>query len=205
MDILQDEKGFMWFSARNGLYRFDGYQFTSFKPDIKNDHSLSDVWISALFEDSDGILYAGTWDQGLNIYNSKKENFIRYKSNKRKNSIASDRIRCIKEDSKGIIWIGTADKGFFSFNKKQKKFTTFSLPPNCANNCLDMVVDKDGNIWMINSSLDIFQFNTKTKQFDVVNKSFSSTQNSDEIIYRLLLDKKGQAMDRHQYFWIVLL
>ena len=29
--ILQDKKGFLWLSSWNGLYRFDGYDFVSFK------------------------------------------------------------------------------------------------------------------------------------------------------------------------------
>ena len=55
-----------------------------------------------------------------------------------------------------------------------------------------MVVDKDDNLWMTNSVLDLVQFNTKTKEFNFINKSFSSTQKSDEIISKLLLDKDGK-------------
>ncbi len=189
MDILQDRKGFFWFSSRNGLFRYDGYNFTIFKTDLKNSNSLSDNWISSLFEDSEGILYVGTWDQGLNIYNGKKENFTRFKANKDTNSLGSNKIRCIKEDSKGIIWIGTVDKGFYSFNKKEKKFSSYSLPASCVNNCIDMVIDKDDNLWMTNSILELVQFNPGTKEFNVINKSFSSTQKSDEIISKLLIDK----------------
>jgi len=124
IDILQDKKGFLWFASRNGLHRYDGYNFTTFKTEVTDKQSLSDNWISYLFEDSEGILYVGTWDQGLNVYNSKKENFIRFKSNPAINSIGVDKIRCIKEDSKGIIWIGTADNGFYSYNKHEKKFSS---------------------------------------------------------------------------------
>ena len=30
-DILQDEKGFMWFSTWDGLSKFDGYTFTTYR------------------------------------------------------------------------------------------------------------------------------------------------------------------------------
>lgn len=32
--LLQDEHGFMWFSTWNGLCRFDGYEFQTFKPTV---------------------------------------------------------------------------------------------------------------------------------------------------------------------------
>ena len=30
--LLQDEQGFLWFSTWNGLCRYDGYEFQTFKP-----------------------------------------------------------------------------------------------------------------------------------------------------------------------------
>lgn len=32
--LLQDEQGFMWFSTWNGLCRYDGYEFRTFKPQV---------------------------------------------------------------------------------------------------------------------------------------------------------------------------
>ena len=32
--LLQDNKGFMWFSTWNGLCRYDGYEFQTFKPQV---------------------------------------------------------------------------------------------------------------------------------------------------------------------------
>lgn len=191
LDILQDKKGFFWFATRNGLIRYDGYNYTLFKTEVKNNQSISDNWITTLFEDSEGILYAGTLDQGLNVYNSKKENFIRFKASQGLNSLCSDKIKCIIEDGKGIIWIGTADNGFCSYNKKENKFTTFSLPPKSVNNCFDLVIDKDDNLWMTNSMLELLKFIPETKEFIVVNDSFLGKQKSDDIKSTLLLDKNG--------------
>ena len=32
--LLQDEQGFMWFATWNGLCRYDGYEFQTFKPAV---------------------------------------------------------------------------------------------------------------------------------------------------------------------------
>ena len=37
MSILQDSRGFMWFATRDGLNKYDGYKFTVYKNDAKDD------------------------------------------------------------------------------------------------------------------------------------------------------------------------
>ena len=39
-EIAQDRMGFMWFATEDGLNRFDGYEFTIFRHDPENPHSL---------------------------------------------------------------------------------------------------------------------------------------------------------------------
>ena len=54
--ILQDSKGFMWFGTLNGLYKYDGYNFTAYKNEPDNPYSLSDDNITSLYEDKAGNL-----------------------------------------------------------------------------------------------------------------------------------------------------
>ena len=39
--IFRDSRGFMWFGTQDGLNRYDGYEFTHFKNDPNNPHSIS--------------------------------------------------------------------------------------------------------------------------------------------------------------------
>jgi ligand-binding sensor domain-containing protein len=185
-DIYQDKKGFIWIATFNGLFRYDGYNFKTFTTKPDDVHSLTDNWIACLFVDSQGVLYAGTSEQGLNIYNSQKEQFIRHHAAPGANALGSDRIRSIKEDLKGIIWIGTADKGFYSFDKKSNTFASYSLPATCANNCIDLVVDKHNSIWMVTSLLEVVKFQPATNEFTMI-QSFPGKQ-IDEVQTKLFID-----------------
>ena len=39
-DITQDERGNMWFATYNGLNKYDGYDFTVYQHDEKNENSI---------------------------------------------------------------------------------------------------------------------------------------------------------------------
>src|ERR1700712_242251 len=76
-DILQDKEGFIWVATKNGLNRYDGYNFKVFTNDPYNPHSLSSNTVTTLFEDSKGRIWAGTENAGLNVYDKKSGQFYR--------------------------------------------------------------------------------------------------------------------------------
>src|SRR5215467_13224942 len=59
--ITQDHQGFMWFGTQNGLYRFDGYQTTSFKHDDNNLNSIGTDRVECIFVDKNNIIWIGTY------------------------------------------------------------------------------------------------------------------------------------------------
>src|SRR5688572_30500738 len=58
--IFQDHRGFMWFGTRDGLNRFDGYQMVVYKNDPGNPASISDGYITYIYEDKNKTLWIGT-------------------------------------------------------------------------------------------------------------------------------------------------
>ena len=52
--IIQDSQGFMWFGTAEGLNRYDGYTFKTYKKDIADSTSISGNWIESLLEDRTG-------------------------------------------------------------------------------------------------------------------------------------------------------
>ena len=66
----------MWFGTRDGLNKYDGYQFTVFKNKTGDANSLSNNFITNIIEDSKGILWITTWGGGLNRYDRATNRFI---------------------------------------------------------------------------------------------------------------------------------
>ena len=64
MSILQDRDGFMWFGTWDGLNRFDGYEFRTYKPTFYGE-TLSSNRIDALYEDSLGYIWMRTYGGGF--------------------------------------------------------------------------------------------------------------------------------------------
>lgn len=95
--ILQDDKGFMWFGTKDGLNRFDGYDFKLYKNDLIQNHGLESNFIRSLHE-FDGYIWVGT-DNGLFRYSKETESFkiIKFTENKP--------VLDIKNDADGNLWI----------------------------------------------------------------------------------------------------
>ena len=103
--ILQDRRGFLWFGTKDGLNRYDGYEFVVFRHDPADPASLSSSHVTALLEDDRGRLWVGTDDGGLNRFDRTRKTFHRYPDG------PTRRITSIQEDRGGNLWLGTDGGG----------------------------------------------------------------------------------------------
>ncbi len=70
--VIQDRDGFLWFSSFfNGLVRYDG---TSVKNYREGPGAISSDFVTQIFEDSEGYIWAGT-NVGLNRYDKQTNTF----------------------------------------------------------------------------------------------------------------------------------
>ena len=71
-DIIQDKDGFMWFATANGISKFDGNHFKTFR----TKDGLNSNSIISLLEGKKGELYIGNFEKGINLFkNGKIENY----------------------------------------------------------------------------------------------------------------------------------
>lgn len=71
----QDRDGFLWFCTKNGLNRYDGYEFVAFKNDAYDPHSLSDNQVLDVC-DAGEFLCVMAQDQ-INLFHKRTHRFFR--------------------------------------------------------------------------------------------------------------------------------
>ncbi len=197
--IIQDSRGYMWFGILNGLYKYDGYNFTIYKHNINNPRSLSDNNINSLYEDRSGRLWIATNDGGLNLYDRGRDSFVHFKHDpSNPNSISDDRIYAVCEDKSGIIWIGTMRGGLNRFDQDKNQFTHYlhdpDDPKSISNNDIRHIyIDNTGIIWMGTEHGGLCRFNPAEKTFKSY-KNSSGVKNSidNDQIKALCADRSGR-------------
>lgn len=150
IEIVQDKDGFLWFGAVDGLYRYDGSRVKWFTYEEEDSTSLSDNYVRALFVDSEGTIWVGAWNNGLNKYDSSREAFVRYQHDPNDSgSLGDNNIEEITEDSEGRLWVVTGSAGLNLFDPDKESFQHVAGPQYFQSDSLwRMIEDQDQQLWV---------------------------------------------------------
>lgn len=150
--LLQDQYGYIWIGTQNGLNKYDGYTFETYRSSQDNSgkFGFKGKNISSLLEDSKGNLWVGTRKQGLNVRENLSEQFINLQTDAAFLAIKGADISALMEDKTGNIWISTVEKGILKYNPTTKTSQHYTSKNTGLSNDLvfDMVQDKYGTIWV---------------------------------------------------------
>jgi signal transduction histidine kinase/DNA-binding response OmpR family regulator/ligand-binding sensor domain-containing protein len=175
-DILQDKEGFIWIATKNGLNRYDGYDFKVFSNDPYNSHTLSSNTIIKLFEDSKGRIWAGTENAGVNIYDKKDGKFYRITHNASDpRSLSGNVIRYIEEMPDGRMLVSADETGLNIVELNNNFFekgaspvvTRLTLPNNAQ--VYGMGKDKNGTMWVGGLDGSVYRFDPLNNSFIKLN------------------------------------
>lgn len=151
---IQDNDGFMWFGTKDGLNRFDGYRFKTYRSNGDPIHSLGSNYIQSMHE-CDGTIWVGT-DKGLYHYDKKQESFTVF------NEAINDRINDINHDKKGNIWFLSGNI-LYKYAPKKKETTTFNT--NKYFPTTSIARDPKGEIWA-SSYNKIYHYSEENLSFE---------------------------------------
>lgn len=118
--IYQDSKGFIWFSTLNGLSRYDGNSFVTFRPQSGEELSLADHRIRSVQEDSDGFLWITTSAEQISCYDLKKDCFVDFTGK----GEMKDRYNEVTILPNKDIWLWGRVQGCRKITYKNNKFSS---------------------------------------------------------------------------------
>ncbi len=123
--VIQDSKGFIWIGTRDGLNRFDGYNFKVFRHNTKDSNSLESSIINCVYEDRKGTLWVGT-EKGIFKYNPFNESFTPINEAPNNSNVKGPiRARSIVMDAAENLWFIAGDM-VCKYNTKKSTLITFN-------------------------------------------------------------------------------
>ncbi len=147
-DVVQDSTGFIWVATQDGLNRFDGHSFKTFRFIPNDSTSLSDNWITTLMASSD-YLWIGTHHGGLNRMDLRTETFQHFFSGEDGRPNCSDVwIQDIVQDHHKRLWIATWGKGLICYYPVKDSVRVFSESNGLSNNFITSIQRIGENIWV---------------------------------------------------------
>ncbi|MGH1363690.1 MAG: two-component regulator propeller domain-containing protein [Calditrichia bacterium] len=166
--IHQDKTGYIWISTPDGLNRFDGYTFRTFRYDPSDSTTIRGSWAGSLYERANGELWIAMGVGGYNRFQPETETFTHFGFDSLNvNSLPSNLVLTIHEDSNKRLWVGT-NKGIAYFDDAT---TSFIRPTNLIPDTgiiHSIVEDSLGYVWIASYS-KIYRYSTRSKKIERVN------------------------------------
>nr|WP_170113584.1 ATP-binding protein [Mucilaginibacter yixingensis] len=151
MNIMQDKKGFMWFTTWDGLAKFDGADFYSYKVKKDDNPGMRSDRFDGMWLDKYGYIWANSYEGEMYRFNPRTENFQSIKSIPALKSFVAHGIKMMPSGKK---WLLNKDFGAICF--KDTAFTPVvltksnkGLPQNRVNAVAE---DQHNNSWLLTSN-----------------------------------------------------
>lgn len=111
--IYQDERGYIWIGTRNGLNRFDGYEFKKFYH-TPTSEVLQPNDIVSITQLQDGLFWIGTFS-GVTLFDPVREKYININDKFTGTEFPNTVVVGLCEDKAGNIWVATK-QGLYLFS-----------------------------------------------------------------------------------------
>ncbi|MEO8149542.1 MAG: two-component regulator propeller domain-containing protein [Bacteroidia bacterium] len=133
-DLAEDDSGLLFIaSANQGIFSYDADKNSVQKFSIEN-FSSRENFVNKLLFDSQGNLWIGYMNEGVDVIDVEHSHFIHYeKTENNKYSICGNHTASLFEDHSGLMWAGTFGNGVSIADLKTKRLSAFRFHPASRN------------------------------------------------------------------------
>jgi len=189
--IVQDHDGFLWLASTDGLFRFDGKNFTVHRNIPGDTSSIPNNIINDLFTDHSGRVWIAT-NGGLCRYDYTDDMFHPVQYNDTLEKIDRHRVYAVAEIQDGMIWIAT--RTILHLLKDNREIKTVPLPAGENMVIRSIHADKKNRLW-IGSNRGLLVYLPETGKFIIsdVHSSFSREKKLTVTVHPIV-DWHGDTM-----------
>ena len=142
--VYLDRDGFIWVATRNGLNRYDGYQFQTLKKEKRKDIGMASNYVNCIMQDRYGLFYVGMYG-AFQTYDGQR--FHDVKTFDLNGHAQPHYITCLLERQNGDILVGTSAHGLLRMTNKQEAHQIGGALKD-LNTIHRMIEDHRQRIWM---------------------------------------------------------
>lgn len=167
--IYQDQRNYVWVATEDGLNRYDGVKFVTYRSNQKNPKSIKNNYVHTVFEDSKGRFWVGCVN-GLLLYDREQETFEEIKIFDNGNLIDPD-VTSIYELSSGEVWISVSGKGIARVADSRNSYSIDrNLSSGLSSLRLESIYeDSRKEVWILSNDQGLFHYSPKTKKITTFN------------------------------------
>jgi signal transduction histidine kinase/ligand-binding sensor domain-containing protein/DNA-binding response OmpR family regulator len=147
MSMLQDCNGALWFATWDGINKFNGYTFTTYKAGQGSLISLTNNRVDYMYEDRYGYLWLQTYDNTVHRFDPRTETFEQVPASGKGSSLHITSINIL---SNGTVWLLTDNEDAIRATVDPRTYrvkTEIYSPP--AGRCNKVYLDGAGNEWIL--------------------------------------------------------
>ncbi|MEO1448233.1 MAG: two-component regulator propeller domain-containing protein [Bacteroidota bacterium] len=183
-----------------GLWTFD-QKTETFSESFENQEmgpTLSSSYISKVFHDRAGNLWAGTFDQGLGLVLTNQQQALQFRHEAgERNHLESNFVGAIFQDNEGLIWVGTYGGGLHVYSPYRHKFQHYrqngDRPNSLSHNLIfGMTASKyiaPGRFWITTHGGGVNLYNPDNESFQAI-RVHEDEWLSNDVALAVLEDQK---------------
>jgi signal transduction histidine kinase/ligand-binding sensor domain-containing protein/DNA-binding response OmpR family regulator len=122
--MMKDQEGFMWFGTWDGINRFDGRAFVSFKSSPEEKYQLGNSRIAKIVEDQSDHLWIQAYDYQIYRFDKKTEQFLPLSTLLNPNHKIE--FNNILQAADGWVWLQTKNDGIYRVSQSQSSHPSIS-------------------------------------------------------------------------------
>ena len=155
--VYLDHDGFLWATTRNGINRYDGYQFRVFKKENESDKTLASNYVNCMMQDRNGLFYFGMYG-ALQTWDGEEFHNVTLLDHHGKESYGY--ATCFLERANGDVLVGSSGLGVMKVTNAHtaQQLGGLFASIHTVNSLLE---DKAGRLWMVTDQAGLICYDGK--------------------------------------------